>query len=113
IVMDSYAWFRGMVQDRRQLTGTALDRVTDGRVFTGRQAVELKLVDEIGDEKAAVAWLAKEKKIDPNLPVRDFRLQSRFGDLPFLHVAAVALLDAAGLTSFARGIEAWGTLSAV
>ena len=52
-----------------------LDKVADGRVFTGRQAVPLKLIDELGDERAAVAWLAKEKNIDPKTPVRDYKLK--------------------------------------
>src|SRR5213596_2562382 len=67
IVRDSYAWFRGLVQDRRHLDAASLDRVADGRIFTGRQAIELKLVDELGDEQSAVDWLAKEKSIDPKL----------------------------------------------
>jgi len=113
IVMDSYAWFRGMVKDRRGMDDALLNRVADGRVFTGRQAIGLKLIDELGDEKTAIAWLAKEKSIDPNLPVRDFRLRERFGDLSFLHVAAIAVLDAAGLGSFARRLEEWGTVQAI
>ena len=63
--------------------------MSDGRVFTGRQAVELKLIDALGDEQAAIDWLAKEKNIDPKTPVRDYQLRPRFGDLPFLHVTAV------------------------
>jgi protease-4 len=113
IVADSYAWFRNMVKTRRQLDDAALDRVADGRVFTGRQGVALKLVDEIGDERAALAWLKKEKNIDPNTPVRDYRLRDRFGDLPFLHTAAIAALDAMGLSSFARRFEEWGAMQAV
>ena len=42
-----------------------LEKVADGRVFTGRQAVELKLVDQLGDEKTAIAWLVAQKKIEP------------------------------------------------
>ena len=61
-----------------------LEKVADGRVFTGRQAVDLKLVDQLGDEKAAVAWLVAEKKIKSELPVRDYKLNPRFGDLTFL-----------------------------
>src|SRR6266508_4278248 len=75
IVSDSYAWFRGMVKARRHLDDAALERVADGRVFTGRQGLALKLGDEIGDERAALAWLAKEKNIDPKTPVRDYRLR--------------------------------------
>ena len=59
----------------RSSTTRRLERVADGRVFTGRQGVELKLVDELGDEKTALAWLAKEKNIDPDTPVRDYRLR--------------------------------------
>jgi protease IV len=113
IVSDSYAWFRNMVKTRRQLDDAALDRVADGRVFTGRQGLALKLVDEIGDERAALAWLEKEKKIDRNTPVRDYRLRDRFGDLPFLHTAAIATLDAMGLSSLARRFEEWGAVQAV
>jgi protease-4 len=113
IVMDSYAWFRGLVKDRRQLDDAALDRVADGRVFTGRQGVQLKLVDELGDEKTAVAWLAKEKNIDPKTPVRDFRLRDRLSDLPFLHTAAVVALDALGLSALARRIETSGAMQAI
>src|SRR5439155_5112833 len=110
IVSDSYAWFRGLVKARRQLDEAMLDRVADGRVLTGRQGVALKLVDELGDERTAVAWLAKEKKIDPDTPVRDFRLRDRLGDLPFLHTMAVAALEAVGLSSVARHIEDWGAV---
>ncbi len=113
IVMDSYDWFKQIVRDARQLDDTALARVADGRVFTGRQALQLRLVDELGNEKTAIAWLAKEKNIDPNSPVRDYRLRSRFGEFPFLHVAAIAALDALGLTSLAQRLEEGGAIAAV
>ncbi|HYQ19409.1 MAG TPA: signal peptide peptidase SppA, partial [Xanthobacteraceae bacterium] len=80
VVSDSYAWFKGMVKARRQLDDEMLQRVADGRVFTGRQGIPLKLVDELGDERTAIAWLAKEKNIDPKTPVRDYRLRDRLGD---------------------------------
>jgi protease-4 len=113
IVKDSYAWFRGVVHDRRHIDGDALDKVADGRVFTGRQAVDLKLIDEIGDEQTAKTWLTRERNISASLPVRDYKLRSRFGDLTFLHVAAAWALDAVGLTTLARRFEDWGTIQAV
>jgi protease IV len=108
IIQDSYSWFKGLVQSRRHLTDGELAAVDDGRVFTGHQGLGLKLIDELGDERAALAWLAKEKHVDAKLPVRDYRLQSRFGDLPFLHAAAMAVLDAAGLDALARRFDIWG-----
>ena len=113
IVMDSYAWFRNMVQDRRKLTGEALDKVADGRVFTGRQAIDLKLIDEIGNEQTAIDWLAKNKGVDAKLPVRDWRLDPRLSELPFLHVATAAVLDAVGLTSLARRFQEAGSVQAI
>ncbi|MFL6796824.1 MAG: signal peptide peptidase SppA [Xanthobacteraceae bacterium] len=113
LVADSYAWFRRLVQTRRNLDDAALERVADGRVFTGRQGVPLKLVDELGDERAAIAWLAKEKKIDPSTPVRDFRMRDRLSDLPFLHTAAVGALQAIGLADLARRLESWAGIQAV
>ena len=74
LVMDSYDWFKDMVRDRRKLDQAGLDKVADGRVFTGRQAMALKLVDSLGNEQAAIDWLAKDKNIDPKTPVRDYRL---------------------------------------
>jgi len=113
IIKDSYAWFRGLVQDRRHLNDDELQAVADGRVFTGHQGIGLKLVDEIGDERAGIAWLASAKGVDSKLPVRDYQLHSRFGDLPFLHAMAAAALDAAGLSTFARRIDDWGGVQAV
>jgi protease IV len=113
IIQDSYAWFKGLVQDRRHLTDAELAVASDGRVFTGHQAIDVKLIDELGDEKTALAWLAREKKVDTKLPVRDYELKSRFSDLPFLHAAAVAVLDAAGLSSFGRRIGELGSVEAI
>jgi protease IV len=113
IVKDSYAWFREMVKDRRGLDDAGLERVADGRVFTGRQGVALKLVDELGDERTALAWLAKDKGIDPKTPVNDFRLHDRLTDLPFLHTAAMVTLEAVGLGSFAHRLEEWGAVQAI
>jgi protease IV len=112
LVVDSYAWFKGIVQDRRKLEGEALDRVADGRVFTGRQAIELKLADEIGREQEAIDWLAKTSNIDPKTPVRDWRLHPRFSELSFLHLGVAKMLNIVGLGSLARDLETSGALQA-
>jgi protease-4 len=113
VVLDTYQWFRRLVQTRRDMDEALLDRVSDGRVFTGRQGVELKLVDALGDERSAVAWLVKEKKIAPDMPVRDYTLEPRLGDLSFLHLAAVMVLETIGLKTLAQRLHTWGTLQAV
>lgn len=112
LVKDSYAWFRGLVKARRGMDDALLEKVSDGRVFTGRQAIELKLIDQLGDEKAAVAWLVAQKGVKADLPVRDYKLKPRFGDLTFLRTAAAISLDALGLSAVARQIEQTGVAQA-
>jgi protease-4 len=112
LVSDSFSWFKEMVKDRRKLEGADLDKVADGRVFTGRQAIALKLADEIGREQEAVDWLAKTNKIDPKTPVRDWRLHSRFSELSFLHLATAWMLEGLGLGSLTSESGIGGVLQA-
>jgi protease-4 len=112
IVLDSYAWFKNLVTDRRKMDDAELAAVDDGRVFTGRQGVGLRLVDSLGNEKTALAWLEKEKKVPASTPVRDYALEPRFSELSFLHVAAWTF-EAVGLSAMAQRIEAWGAVQAV
>ena len=113
LVKDSYAWFRGIVKERRGMDDALLDKVADGRVFTGHQAVDLKLIDQLGDEKTAVAWLVAEKGVKSGLPVRDYKLEPRFSDLTFLKTAASITLDALGFSSIARQVEQAGVAQAI
>ncbi|MDP2411200.1 MAG: signal peptide peptidase SppA [Pseudolabrys sp.] len=112
IVLDSYAWFKGLVKDRRNLDDAQLNLIADGRVFTGRQAVPLRLIDQLGNEKTALAWLEKEKKVPASTPVRNYSLQPRLRELSFLHVAAWGF-EAMGLSVFAQRIETWGASQAI
>src|ERR1700743_587113 len=113
LVKDSYAWFKDLVKTRRGMDDDQLDKVADGRVFTGHQAVDLKLIDELGDEKAAVKWLAAQKGVKPDLPVRDYKLQPRFGDLTFLRTAASVTLEALGFSNIAHQLQQAGAVQAV
>ena len=72
IVDDSYEWFVGLVAERRGLSAEAARAVADGRILTGHQALEAGLIDEIGGEAAAVAWL-EGRGVPANLPVRTWR----------------------------------------
>jgi protease IV len=112
IVLDSFAWFKGLVKERRKMDDAQLAAVSDGRVFTGRQGVGLKLVDSLGNEKTALNWLETEKKVPANTPVRDYSLQPRFSELSFLHVAAWTF-QAMGLSAIAQRIEDWSAVQAV
>ncbi len=71
MVADSYDWFRGLVGERRDLDGAGLDAVANGQIFTGRLALANGLVDEIGGEPEALAWLESREPGLGALPVRD------------------------------------------
>ena len=90
----------------------ALDRVADGRVFTGRQAISLSLADEIGREQEAIDWLAKSSNIDPKTPVRDWRLYPRFSQLSLLHLGVAKILETWGFGALTRDLETSGALQA-
>ena len=105
LVKDSYAWFKGLVKERRGMSDDELAKVSDGRIFTGHQAVGLKLIDQLGDEKTAIGWLVEQKGVKKDLPVRDYSLNPRFGDLTFLRTAASITLNALGLSAIARQVN--------
>jgi protease IV len=59
LVDDVLAQFKGAVREGRKLDAAAVDRVADGRIFSGSQAKAAKLVDEIGTLQDAVVEAAK------------------------------------------------------
>jgi len=87
VISDTYAWFKQLVQERRHMNGSELAVVSTGQVFSGRPGVPLKLVDAVGTERDAIAWLEREKGVRPNLPVRDWK-PTGGRDLSFLTFAA-------------------------
>ena len=105
LVMDGFAWFKGLVAERRNLPMPTVDVLSDGRVYTGRQAVANKLIDELGDEGTAVAWLEKDKGIATRLPVRDWKPESEGGSLGFGFSAADLVLKSLGLKGFQEAAQ--------
>ena len=103
LIADSFSWFKSLVKDRRHLSDAELAVVDDGRVFTGRQGLGLKLVNQLGEEQDAIAWLEKNRNVPKGLPIRDWRAArpARFGLLG----AAAAAASAFGLNSLASGLQ--------
>ena len=67
MIDEGFRWFLGLVEQRRGVKADAIPGLNRGRVFTGREAVQLKLADAIGGEEEAVEWLRTERKIDKSL----------------------------------------------
>jgi protease-4 len=73
MVQEAKVWFVDLVSKRRNIEAPSVPGLTDGRIYSGRQAVVLKLADEIGDERAAMNWLAKERNVPPGLKIVDWK----------------------------------------
>ena len=71
LVQDMYDQFVGMVATGRHMEPDQVRKLGDGRAYTGRQALKLGLIDQIGEERDARAWLASERKISADLPSED------------------------------------------
>lgn len=73
VVLDMYEFFVDLVIARRPIPETTVRAVSDGRVFSGRQALENGLIDGIGNESDALAWMQAERDVPPGLPVETVR----------------------------------------
>jgi protease IV len=86
MVQDSYAWFVDLVADRRKLPRDEVLKLADGTIYTGRQALKVKLVDQLGGDPEIRDYLAK-RDISKDLPVVDWDKKS---NTPFLLAGAVS-----------------------
>ena len=75
VVRELYAMFVDMVAERRGLERTRVVGIADGRVFSGRHARELGLVDALGDEEEARTWLEEQRGVAKTLPIRKVALK--------------------------------------
>lgn len=76
LVNDMYDQFVAMVASGRKLPVDKVRQLGDGRPYTGRQALALGLIDAIGGEREARAWLAQEKSIPESTRVEDVNADS-------------------------------------
>lgn len=104
LVDDSYVWFKELVKKRRHMSDAELAVVDDGRVFTGRQALGVKLIDQIGGQREAIAWLEHAKGVPVGLPVRDWKGSISLERLGILGYSA-RIAQAFGFTGVAEAFD--------
>jgi protease-4 len=103
LLMDLYDQFVGIVAAGRHMTPDAVRALADGRAYTGRQALPLHLVDQIGGMDEARAWLARERGVPADLPTKDVKdgsdgvsiLGIKIGGLANLLFSQTLMLDGA------------------
>ena len=77
VINDFYARFVDMVAERRQIARPLALQLADGRVYSGRSAVQNKLVDAIGGEVEAKNWLVSQKHISQALEIEDVEIKQQ------------------------------------
>ena len=78
--------------------------LADGRIYSGRQALDAKLIDEIGGEEEALDWLAS-KGVKRSLPVKDWEpANSGSGLFSTADIATLWLLRQLGIAPTAAPV---------
>jgi protease IV len=73
MIDDGYRWFMTLVETRRGIKAADVPGLEKGRVYSGRAAVEAKLVDEIGGEEEAQRWLEDKRGVTKGLKIVDWK----------------------------------------
>jgi protease IV len=110
LIRDSYDWFVDIVADRRKLDRPTALRLADGRVYSGRQALAFNLVDELGGEREALAWLVAQKGIDAKLRVIEWKKEEPSRGFSFANATLLWLAHQAGVSPEilrASGVADW------
>lgn len=71
VINDLHQMFVDMVRERRGMDAARAREISDGRIFSGRQALTAGLIDAIGGEKDARVWLAENRGIGTELELRN------------------------------------------
>jgi protease-4 len=108
MIMDSYGWFVDLVAERRKLPRDEVLKLADGTIFTGRQALGVKLVDKLGGDDDILDYL-QTRDVSRDLPIVDWKDSESSSSLWFAH-ALVGIFRYAGITLpiTPDAIEGWG-----
>ncbi len=96
MVAESKDWFIDLVTKRRSLDPLSVPGLTDGRIYSGRQALKHKLIDALGGEAEAVAWLEEKRSVTKDLEIIDWHAESS-DSIGFLSKTARYVLSSSGL----------------
>ena len=73
MVAESKRWFVDLVATRRNIDTRAVAGLEQGRVFSGREALTHKLIDEVGGETEAIKYLEEKRNVPKDLKVIDWK----------------------------------------
>ncbi len=97
MVLESQKWFVGLVAERRGIKTGDVPGLEQGRVFSGREALAHKLVDQLGGEGEVVRWLEDTRKVRKDLTIVDWKPR-REQDRSWVRLFGQALARLAGFS---------------
>jgi protease-4 len=115
MVAETQRWFLSLVAERRGIETKDVAGLEQGRVYSGREALNLKLIDEIGGEAEAVKYLEEQRNVPKGLKVVDWKPE-RETTWSLLRVATGALAALVGdraANELAQAFSAHGKLGAM
>jgi len=105
IISDIHAMFIDLVAERRNMERSKAKMLSDGRIFTGRQAVANGLIDALGGDEEARHWLDTRKGIKMEVPLREFVVKRNYNRLGEI------FWDLVGKTLFSERVRLDGLIS--
>lgn len=72
IIKDHYMMFAGLVQKDRNMECSQLKKVANGAIFSGTRALDLGLIDQLGNEEQALQWMRTEYNIEEKTKIINF-----------------------------------------
>lgn len=100
VILDTYNWFVDLVTERRPFDRARALELADGRIYSGRQALEAKLIDGIGAEQEARAWLRETHVIPDTLPIKDWQPRKPDSEFGFLGQTLTGIAEITYLSKF-------------
>ncbi len=114
MIDDSFRWFGSLVEERRGIKLADVPGLQQGRIFSGREALTNKLVDELGGEAEAQRWLEEKRGVAKDLNVIEWKpaAQSSWGLPTAMSSLAGNLFGAEGqkMAEFLSRTRAFATL---
>lgn len=104
VVRHDYRLFVNKVSEGREMTPEAVENVASGQVWSGQQALEWGLVDELGDYAQAVQWLGEATGLGEGARVELFAPAADFQSVLLDHFSSrIRSLLRSEVTALLRG----------
>ena len=73
--------FINILSENRDIDNETLRIISDGRIFTGKQAKELNLIDFIGSKNDAINWLKEKANVPLDIDIIDYSKETQYEKL--------------------------------